>query len=521
MRNVPDVALTAQNVYVRCNGKDWNVGGTSCAAPLWAGFIALVNQQAAASGQPAVGFINPVVYAIGCGVNSVNYTSAFHDITTGNNHGYSAVPGYDLCTGWGTPAGQNLIDAMLNPEPLLITPPTGFSSGGRMGGPFTITSQNLSLTNAGTDLVPMPWTLVNTSLWLNASPSSGALMPGDPATIVTVSLNPAASNLALGTYNATVWFTNINDGIGQSRQFTLAIGVPPVITTDITTEPTNHTLMAGGLVTFSAGVTGTLPMYFQCQKNGASLAYGKTKGSMDVVIGPVTTNDDGNYTFIITNLYGSVTSSIVKLTVLSPIVSQPQSLIATNGSPASFTVSVFDLLPLSFQWQKNRANLTDGGNISGSLTTNLLLHSTAGNDVGDYTVIITSPNVYGSVTSSVASLAVGFPPVINTTEPTNQTVLAGNTATFSAAVSGTGPFTYQWQLNGANLPNDIITTVAGNGIPVYSGDGGAATNASVNEPSGVAVDAVRQPVHCGLIQQPHSQSGPQWHYYDGGGQWQQ
>ena len=58
------------------------VGGTSCAAPLWAGFTALLNQQAALAGIPTVGFLNPAIYAIGKGPN---YTADFHDITTGNN----------------------------------------------------------------------------------------------------------------------------------------------------------------------------------------------------------------------------------------------------------------------------------------------------------------------------------------------------------------------------------------------------------------------------------------------------
>ncbi len=109
MRNIPDVALTADNVYVRADGEDYNVGGTSCAAPLWAGFTALVNQQAVGSGRPVVGFINPAVDVIG---HAATYTTAFHDITTGNNTSssspsrYYAVAGYDLCTGWGTPAGR-------------------------------------------------------------------------------------------------------------------------------------------------------------------------------------------------------------------------------------------------------------------------------------------------------------------------------------------------------------------------------------------------------------------------------
>src|SRR5207244_6097482 len=69
MRNIPDVACLADDVIwvVANNGEQGVVGGTSAAAPLWAGFTALVNQQAAACGRPSVGFINPLIYAIGQG----------------------------------------------------------------------------------------------------------------------------------------------------------------------------------------------------------------------------------------------------------------------------------------------------------------------------------------------------------------------------------------------------------------------------------------------------------------------
>jgi hypothetical protein len=117
LRNIPDVALTADGVYVVADdGTQYFVSGTSCAAPLWAAFTALVNQQAATDGLSPVGFINPTVYSIG---QSANYSNCFHDITTGNNESSSnptnfpAVSGYDLCTGWGTPAGTSLINAML------------------------------------------------------------------------------------------------------------------------------------------------------------------------------------------------------------------------------------------------------------------------------------------------------------------------------------------------------------------------------------------------------------------------
>lgn len=126
-RNLPDVALTADNVYVIYAGGQQGVfGGTSCATPLWAGFMALVNQQAAAANKPPIGFLNPQVYAIG---RSANYTNCFHDTTTGDNtwsfspNLFFAVPGYDLCTGWGTPTGTNLINALVGAVPLHVSAP--------------------------------------------------------------------------------------------------------------------------------------------------------------------------------------------------------------------------------------------------------------------------------------------------------------------------------------------------------------------------------------------------------------
>jgi subtilase family serine protease len=116
MRNIPDVAMTADNVYATYDGGSSDTFmGTSCAAPLWAGFMALVNEQAAILEGPPVGFINPAIYAL---ANTTNYTTCFNDITMGNNTSsnspsqYFAVPGYDLCTGLGTPAGTNLIAAL-------------------------------------------------------------------------------------------------------------------------------------------------------------------------------------------------------------------------------------------------------------------------------------------------------------------------------------------------------------------------------------------------------------------------
>ena len=119
--NVPDVAAAADgvlDVFTTTNGVRifQDEAGTSCAAPLWAGFMALVNQQAAEQGLPPVGFVTPALYNIAEGSL---YSSCFHDITNGNNTWsnspslYYAKPGYDLCTGWGSPAGADLINALV------------------------------------------------------------------------------------------------------------------------------------------------------------------------------------------------------------------------------------------------------------------------------------------------------------------------------------------------------------------------------------------------------------------------
>ncbi|MGA7931479.1 MAG: S53 family peptidase [Candidatus Sulfotelmatobacter sp.] len=116
VRNVPDVAAEANTDNYTCDqgSCSGDYGGTSFAAPRWAGFLALVNQQVTSGGNSSLGFLNPAIYSIG---QSPSYNNDFHDITSGNNnngqgHSFNAVVGYDLVTGWGSPNGQNLIDGL-------------------------------------------------------------------------------------------------------------------------------------------------------------------------------------------------------------------------------------------------------------------------------------------------------------------------------------------------------------------------------------------------------------------------
>lgn len=111
LRNIPDVAAEANTNQYSCADETCfgGSGGTSYAAPQWAGIIAMANQQALANGENTLGFLNPALYAIGAGSS---YASDFHDETSGFNGAFYAVPGYDLVTGWGSPNAVNLIDSL-------------------------------------------------------------------------------------------------------------------------------------------------------------------------------------------------------------------------------------------------------------------------------------------------------------------------------------------------------------------------------------------------------------------------
>ncbi len=371
LRNLPDVALTADNVFACYNDGTDNgssyLMGTSCAAPLWAAFTALVNQQSAASGHPTVGFLNPAFYAIG---NGTNYAACFHDTTTGNNIGtnlpgyYNTAKGYDLCTGWGTPTGTNLINA-LAPYPYLVT------------------------------------------------------------------------------------------------------------------QPASQTGTNGNNVGFNVIAAGQPPFGFDWLINGTNLpAGGNVSGNLSntLTLTSVTSANAGNYSVVVTNNYGSLTSQVASLTVvaLPSFTAQPTNLTVLSGGNAVFSAAASGTAPLSYQWQKNGINLANGGNVSGATTNVLTLAAVTDGNAGNYTLI--AANLYGAATSSVAALIVAAPPAF-TLSLTNQTIQCGSNAVFNAAANGTPPPNYQWSLDGAvlggatttnlvlidvSLPNHTVTVVASN-----------------------------------------------------------
>ena len=134
MRNIPDVALTADysTGYAFYAEGSWiGVWGSSLSAPIWASFMACVNQGLGTSGP--IGFVNPALYQV---AQSSRYTSDFHDITLGTNSYYPAETGFDNATGLGSFNGLNLYNDLVNPAGPSNPPamPAGVEASGQLGG---------------------------------------------------------------------------------------------------------------------------------------------------------------------------------------------------------------------------------------------------------------------------------------------------------------------------------------------------------------------------------------------------
>jgi uncharacterized repeat protein (TIGR01451 family) len=260
MRNVPDVAFIAQNVYTVLYGADSPTAGTSCAAPLWAGFAALINQQAAVNNQSSLGFLNPALYAL---AKSTNYNNCFHDVTTGDNTwalsptNFFAVTGYDLATGWGSPNGTNLIFALLNA-----------SGGGGGGGGGTIIT---APTSWGTNLTALNGSNPNGAWFLfvqdDQALNSGNIANGWSVTLTTanpvggaadnaVSVAPTNNTLVSGS-QWTITLAVTNYGPSTSSNVFVSDQLPVGMTLVSNTPSMGSTVVSGPLLTWNLG---TLPI---------------------------------------------------------------------------------------------------------------------------------------------------------------------------------------------------------------------------------------------------------------------
>jgi hypothetical protein len=219
----------------------------------------------------------------------------------------------------------------------------------------------------------------------------------------------------------------------------------------IMAQPANQAVIAGQPATFSVTASGTAPLSYQWSKNTSNIS-GATSASYTT---PATTTADNASKFdvVVSNSVSSVTSAQATLTVsaapVAPsITTQPANQTVTSGQTATFSVVATGTAPLSYQWRKNTANI--GGATSANYTTPA---TTPADNNAKFDVVVT--NSVSSVTSAQATLIVNSTPVAPTitTQPANQTVTAGQTATFSVVAAGTPPLSYQWQKNGSDITN--------------------------------------------------------------------
>ncbi len=233
-------------------------------------------------------------------------------------------------------------------------------------------------------------------------------------------------------------------------------GLSNPVAPSLTVQPASVTVNAGQTATFSVSATGTAPFSYQWRKNGANVA-GTMAASYTT---PATTLTDSGAKFdvVISNSAGSATSSQATLTVnpasMAPTITmQPVNQTVTTGQTPTFSVTAIGASPLSYQWRMNMTAISSAN--APSYTTPA---TTLADNGTKFDVIVS--NSLGSATSNQATLTVNATPVAPTitAQPGNQTVTAGQIATFTVVASGTTPLTYQWQKNGAAITSAIATS---------------------------------------------------------------
>ena len=270
-------------------------------------------------------------------------------------------------------------------------------------------------------------------------------------------------------------------GLGTPNGTNLINTLAPLPVPYFVTQPSSQTVTNGASVRFSATVAGQSPLSYQWLFNGTNLpAGGNISGTTSNVLSlaAATTNNSGNYSLIVTNSYGSVTSRVAVLNVgFAPAFSaQPANLTILSGSNAVFSAAVSGSTPLVYQWRKNGTNLVNGSGLSGATGNSLTLTAVTTNSSGNYNVSVT--NSFGAITSSNATLTVVLPPAITGSSLTNGTVQCGsNSVAFAVTVTGTPPLSVQWSLDGSpvtgatnlsfsltnlHLPNHTVTVIITN-----------------------------------------------------------
>ena len=352
---------------------------------------------------------------------------------------------------------SNVATLTVNLAPSIATQPASIS---------VVSGQSATFTVSATGTAPL------TYQWLK----NGVVIPN--ATSASLTLNTVSSTDAA---SYTVVVTNVVGSVTSSKA-TLTV-TPVVSSPTIASQPTSLTIVQGSLASFTVVANGTGNLSYQWYVNGNVIG-GAT--SATYTINTTSASDAGSYTVTVTNQVGSISSAAAQLTFngLAPKLS----IVATSnlnlnvGQTATFSAVATGTGTLNYQWYLN------GQIISGATSSTYTIPSVALSDSGNYTVSVT--NNYGSATSNQLTLAVNQLPAapLFSAQLVNQAVVVGGGLTLSANVTGVGPITYQWYLNGQLIAGATSSTYtvsrvrsanAGTYVVIATNAGGSSTSTSV------------------------------------------
>jgi len=262
-------------------------------------------------------------------------------------------------------------------------------------------------------------------------------------TFDTFGLRPSSSSDSASSFDTTLFEVEFIPG-----------ATPPAIETDTQ----DQTALVGQNATFNVLASGTLPLSYQWYYN-TNTVLTNANGSI-LTLTNVQLSDSGGYSVVVTNAYGSVTSSVAQLTVsaavVPTIITQPQDQAnLLPGATATFGVIASGSDPLSYQWYYNTNTL-----LANATDSTLTITNVQPGNVGSYSVTVS--NIAGGVISSNAFLTVNtnpMAPVFNS-QPPSLVVLAGSAASFTAVAAGTAPIGYQWSKNGTPISGATSPTLS-------------------------------------------------------------
>jgi subtilase family serine protease len=353
LRNGPDVSGNANFTYyvcadqTTCTANDY--GGTSFAAPMWAGYLALANQQAATNGE-SIGYINPTIYPAAEGSS---YSTYLHDITSGSCGTYSAATGFDLCTGWGSPNTTGLINLLApsssSPSFTLSDSPSSLSiTQGGAGGTSTIT-----VTDAGGFSGSV--TLAASGLPSGVTATFGT----NPTTGTSVLTLTASATATTGTSTVTITGTSGSLTATTTLALTVTAAASPNFT--IAASPTSVTVTQGNSGTSTITITSQNGFDSATTLSASGLPSGVTA---TFSTNPVTPPANGSATSTLTLTASSsatVGAATVTITGTSGSTTHSTTIALTvnsSGGTPNFTLS---LSPSSF-------TVDDSGSTSTTLT---------------------------------------------------------------------------------------------------------------------------------------------------------